>query len=196
MLRRCMIMLTAILVLPATWPPRPWAQQAPAAPAEQQGFDPQQLDALLAPVALYPDTLLTQLLMATTFPLQVVEAVRWLEDPAHKDLKGDALVQALTAVNWDLSVKSLVPFPQVLAQLNANLDWMQQVGYAFAAQQREVFDSIQRLRRQAQATGHLESTPEQVVRVEASLASQQASAPPGPQARSSPAQHTIVPAGQ
>jgi hypothetical protein len=103
--------------------------------------------------------------MATTFPLQVVEAERWLQDPAHKDLKGDALVQALAMVNWDPSVKSLAPFPQVLAQLNANLEWMQQVGYAFAAQQRDVFDSIQRLRRQAQATGHLESTPQQVVRV-------------------------------
>src|SRR3954467_12761755 len=131
MLRRSMIMIAAILVLPATWPPRPWAQQPPAAPAEQQTFDPQQLDALLAPIALYPDALLTQLLMATTFPLQVVEAERWLQNPVHKDLKGDALVQALSQVNWDPSVKSLAPFPQVLAQLNANLEWMQQVGYAF-----------------------------------------------------------------
>src|SRR5689334_24171568 len=128
MLRRCIIALVALLVLPATWPPSPRAQQTPAASGEAQVFDRQQLDALLAPIALYPDTLLTQLLMATTFPLQVVDAERWLQNPAHKDLKGDALVQALAAVNWDPSVKSLVPFPQVLAQLNANLDWMQQVG--------------------------------------------------------------------
>ena len=110
---------------------------------------------MLASIALYPDTLLTQVLMPTTFPLQVVEAERWLQDPAHKDLKGDALVQVLAAVKWDPSVKFLVRFAQVLAQLNGNLDWMQQVVYAFAAEQQNVFDSIQRLRRQAQSSGHL-----------------------------------------
>ena len=96
--------------------------------------------------------------MPTTFPLQVVEAERWLQDPAHKDLKGDALVQVLAAVKWDPSVKFLVRFAQVLAQLNGNLDWMQQVVYAFAAEQQNVFDSIQRLRRQAQSSGHLKSS--------------------------------------
>jgi hypothetical protein len=173
MLRRCLIALVAILILPATWPSLPRAQESPAATGEAQTFDPQQLDALLAPVALYPDELLTQLLMATTFPLQVVEAARWIEDPARKDLKGDALTQALAAEDWDPSVKSLVPFSQVLAQMNANLDWMQQVGYAFAAQQRDVLDSIQRLRRQAQSTGHLTSTPQQVVRTEPAEGGQQ-----------------------
>ena len=112
--------------------------------------------------------------MPTTFPLQVVEAERWLQDPAHKDLKGDALVQALAAVKWDPSVKFLVRFAQVLAQLNGNLDWMQQVVYAFAAEQQDVFDSIQRLRRQAQSSRHLESTPRQVVRTEPAQAGQPA----------------------
>ncbi|MBV8095803.1 MAG: DUF3300 domain-containing protein [Acetobacteraceae bacterium] len=182
MLRRWMIVLAALLVLPATWPSLPHAQQSSAAAAsgpnanagvaEADTFDPQQLDALLAPIALYPDTLLTQLLMATTFPLQVVEAARWVAEPAHKDLKGEPLTQALEKEKWDPSVKSLVPFPQVLAQLNQHLDWMQQVGYAFAQQQRDVFDSIQRLRRQAQSTGHLESSPQQVVRVEPATAAQ------------------------
>lgn len=192
MLRRCMIAFAAILVLPATWPVQPWAQQVPAASSEARVFGPQQLDALLAPIALYPDTLLTQLLMATTFPLQVVAAERWLQDPAHRELKGDALVHALAKVDWDPSVKSLVPFPQVVAQLNGNLDWMQQVGYAFAAQQRDVFDSIQRLRRQAQSTGHLESTPQQVVRTEPALVGEQTTAPAGQQTAAPAGQPTII----
>ncbi len=175
MLPRWLIGLAAILILHGSWPSLARAQQAPADvdAAAVQTFDPQQLDALLAPVALYPDQLVTQLLMAATFPLQVVDAARWLEDPAHKGLKGDALTKALEPLTWDPSVKSLVPFPQVLAQMNANLDWMQQLGYAFASQQQAVFDSIQRLRRQAQSSGHLQSSPQQVVHATAAPDGQQ-----------------------
>ena len=172
--RRWLAMLTAIALLDLGLPPPVMAQPPPAAvqtAADSGQFDVQQLDALLAPVALYPDQLLTQLLIAATFPLQVVEASRWIEDPAHKDLKGDALTKALASLNWDPSVKSLVPFPQVLSQLNNNLEWTQQLGYAFANQQKEVLDSVQRLRRQAQGQGHLQSTPQQVVRSEAPPAS-------------------------
>jgi hypothetical protein len=104
--------------------------------------------------------------MASTFPLEVVAAARWLEDPAHKSLTGDPLVKALEAEPWDPSVKSLVPFPVVLAMLNDNLPWLQQLGYAFATQQSDVFASIQRLRQRAQTSGHLESSPQQVVRTE------------------------------
>ena len=141
---------------------------APAA-AEQtaQDFDPAQLDALLAPIALYPDELLTQILMAVTFPLQIVEAARWLDDLAHKSLTGQALTDALKPLSWDPSVKSLVPFPQVLTQLNANLDWVQQLGYAVASQQKDVMNSIQHLRLQAQSEGHLQSSAQQVVKTEA-----------------------------
>jgi len=149
--------------LAAPPPPAPApVQQAPGADA----FSVEQLDALLAPVALYPDQLLTQLLIAATFPLQIVEASRWLDDPAHKDLKGEALTKALEPLSWDPSVKSLVPFPQVLSQLNNNLEWTQQLGYAFANQQKETLDSVQRLRRQAQGQGHLQSTPQLAVRSE------------------------------
>ena len=84
---------------------------------EATTFTAEHLDALLAPVALYPDALLVQVLMASTFPLQVVEASRWLEEPGNKDLQGEALAQALENLNWDPSVKSLVPFPQVVATL-------------------------------------------------------------------------------
>lgn len=104
--------------------------------------------------------------MASTFPLQVVAAQRWAEDPAHKGLSGDALTKALDPEPWDPSVKSLVPFPEVLAMMNANLDWMQQLGYAFAEQQADVLNSVQRLRQQAQANGNLQSTAQQVVRTD------------------------------
>jgi hypothetical protein len=140
------------------------AQPSPAAqPDDSQGYSVEQLDALLAPIALYPDQLLTQILMASTYPLQVVEAARWVADPTNKALTGDALTAALAQQNWDPSVKSLVPFPQVLEMMNGKLDWLQQLGYAMSVQQSAVMDSVQRLRRQAQAAGQLQSTPQQVV---------------------------------
>ena len=176
MARRFMRFLASGLIFNATFPldalaaetPVSVAQPAPAQPAlvqatSAQPFNAEQLDALLASIALYPDELLTQLLMASTFPLEVVAAARWVEDPAHKSLTGDALVKALEVEPWDPSVKSLVPFPVVLATLNNNLPWLQQLGYAFATQQAAVFASIQRLRQRAQASGHLQSSPQQVV---------------------------------
>jgi hypothetical protein len=129
-----------------------------AQPVPAQPFNEEQLDALLASIALYPDELLTQLLMASTFPLEIVAAARWVEDQAHKLLTGDALVKALEAEPWDPSVKSLVPFPVVLATLNNNLPWLQQLGYAFATQQADVFASIHRwaldLRHEVGGTDH------------------------------------------
>jgi hypothetical protein len=161
-----MRVLTSGLMLNATFPLEVLAQTTPAAaskPAAGQPFNTEQLDALVASIALYPDDLLTQLLMASTFPLEVVAAARWVEDPAHKSLSGDALVKALEAESWDPSVKSLVPFPVVLATLNSNLTWLQQLGYAFATQQADVFAAVQRLRRLAQANDKLQSSPQQVV---------------------------------
>ncbi|MGH7158808.1 MAG: DUF3300 domain-containing protein [Acetobacteraceae bacterium] len=140
------------------------AQVSPAAQqSEATEFNPEQLDALLAPIALYPDSLLTQVLMAATYPLQIVGASRWLEQGSNAQLHGDALAKALEGQNWDPSVKSLVPFPQVLAMMNGTLDWTQQVGYAFATQQADVMNSIQRLRAQAEQAGSLHSTPQQTV---------------------------------
>ena len=140
--------------------------RAPAAVAQSttaQAFSNEQIDALVASIALYPDDLLTQLLMASTFPLEVVAAARWVEDPAHKSLSGEALVKALEAEPWDPSVKSLVPFPAVLATMNGNLPWLQQLGYAFSTQQADVFAAVQRLRRLAQANDKLQSSPQQIV---------------------------------
>jgi hypothetical protein len=162
--------LACALMLHTSWPAMLLAQPAAVPAAAQtnsaQSFNTEQLDALLAPIALYPDELLTQTLMASTFPLQVVQAARWAEEPANKALSGDALTTALQPQPWDPSVKSLVPFPQVLAVMNSNLDWTQQLGYAFADQQAAVLDSVQRLRRQAQSKGNLQSSPQQVVRAE------------------------------
>src|SRR6516225_5123161 len=166
MASRLIRLLASGLILNATFPLDALAAPSPASvaqPAPAQPFNAEQLDALLASIALYPDELLTQLLMASTFPLEVVTAARWVEDPDHKSLTGDTLLKALEAEPWDQSVKSLVPFPVVLATLNNNLPWLQQLGYAFATQQADVFASIQRLRRRAQASGHLESSPQQVV---------------------------------
>jgi Protein of unknown function (DUF3300) len=151
-------------------PPPSFAQATPPAAADTATvFNAEQLDALLAPIALYPDALLAQVLMAATYPLQVVATSRWLDDPANKNLTGDALAQALANQPWDPSVKSLVPFPQVVAMLNSKLDWTQQLGYAFATQQADVMDSVQRLRQQAQAAGYLKTTEQQRVVVEKSV---------------------------
>jgi Protein of unknown function (DUF3300) len=132
-----------------------WAQDS------KKAFTPEQLDQLLAPIALYPDALLSQTLMAATYPLEVVEAARWSQ--ANPNLKGDAAVAAVKDKNWDVSVKSLVAFPQTLAMMNNNLDWTQKVGDAMIGQQKDVADSIQRLRAKAAAAGNLKTTPQQKV---------------------------------
>lgn len=132
-----------------------------------ESFDVAQLDALLAPIALYPDVLLTHTLMAATNPIDIVNASRWLEQGSNKSLQGAALEAALKNQPWEPAVKSLVPFPQVLAMLNQNLEWTQQLGFAMQAQEADVFASIQRLRQQASRAGKLQSTPQQVVRQDA-----------------------------
>src|SRR5581483_3782608 len=114
-----------------------------------------QLDQMLAPIALYPDSLLTPLLMAATFPQQIVEAGQWLQDPRNAALHGDALVAALEPLPWDPSVKTLVAFPQVIAMLNAHLEWTEALGTAFAEQQADTMARIQFLRQRALAAGTL-----------------------------------------
>ena len=123
----------------------------------------EQLDQLLAPIALYPDALLAQILMAATYPLDIVKARRWFQDPRHAALSGDQLVAALEAETWDPSVKALVTVPQILMMMDANLDWTEELGDAFVAQQADVMDAIQRLRHQAAAAGTLWSNDKQRV---------------------------------
>ncbi|WP_186308579.1 DUF3300 domain-containing protein [Paraburkholderia sp. BCC1885] len=136
--------------------------QAPSVP-ETAPFTLAQLDQMLAPIALYPDPLVAQILMAATYPLEVVEADRWLQDPQNAALSGIQLAAALETQPWDPSVKSLVPFPQILHMMDGNLDWIERLGDAFLADQTAVMDSVQRLRRQAEAAGKLDSTAQQVV---------------------------------
>ena len=118
-------------------------------------FSQQELDQMVAPIALYPDALLSQILMAATYPDEVVEAARWAG--ARPGLSGDEAVRAAETENWDPSVKSLVAFPQVLAHMGANPQWTQALGDAFLDRQSQVMDTVQALRRKAQAAGNLRS---------------------------------------
>lgn len=139
------------------------AQDSQSQVQATEQFTPEQLDQMLAPIALYPDVLVGQILMAATYPLQVVEADRWLQEPSNAALAGDPMTAALEQQNWDPSVKSLAPFPQILHMMDGNLDWTQRLGEAFLADQAAVMDSVQRLRQRAQTAGQLQSTPEQKV---------------------------------
>lgn len=152
------VLLAALLVLPGGV-----LAQSPGEPPSKP-FSREQLDQLLAPVALYPDSLLTQILMASTYPLEVVKANNWVKE--NKGLKGDPLTAALEKQEWDPSVKSLVNFPQVLQMMNDKLDWTQKLGDAFLAQQKDVLATVQTLRAKALEAGNLKTTKEQVVVVE------------------------------
>jgi len=127
----------------------------------QDKFSKEELDQMLAPIALYPDSLLAQMLMAATYPLEVVEAARWVGK--NPNLKGELLDQALQDKDWDVSVKSLANFPDVLAMIDEKIEWTTLVGDAFLAQQDDVMDTIQDLRAKAEAAGNLQSTREQKV---------------------------------
>jgi hypothetical protein len=119
-----------------------------AAVAERPAFSQERIEQMVAPIALYPDSLLAQVLMAATYPLEIVQASRWVKQ--HPDLKDEALDAALLDESWDPSVKTLVLFPDVLKRLNDNLDWTQDLGDAFLAQEGDVMDAVQRLRHEAQ----------------------------------------------
>ena len=151
--RRLLGLSAMVLALGPAWAVRAQDSKKP--------FTSEQLDQLLAPVALYPDALLAQTLMAATYPLEVVEAARWSQ--ANPNLKGDAAVAAVKDKSWDVSVKSLVAFPQVLSMMNGNLEWTQKVGDAMIGQQKDVAESVQRLRAKAQANGNLKTSSQQKV---------------------------------
>ena len=158
--------LLATLLQIATAPaqtPTPPAPASPPADQSQQLLKAEELDQLVAPIALYPDALLAEVLMASTYPLEVVQADRWATE--NKALKGDQLKAAVDKQSWDESVKSLVPTPSVLAMMSTKLDWTQKLGDAVLAQQPDVMDAVQRLRTKAQANNKLTSTKEQKVSV-------------------------------
>jgi len=146
-------------------PPAQATQQAPpsagqpAPPYAQQ--TPEQLQQLVAPIALYPDSLVAQVLAAATFPEQVVEADRWVQ--AHPDLKGDALGKAVDQQPWDPSVKALTGFPSVLGNMDKNLSWTSSLGDAYYNQQQDVTNAVQVMRQRAQQAGTLQSTQQETV---------------------------------
>ncbi len=129
-----------------------------AAPAAQGSFSVEQLEQLVAPIALYPDALLAQLLMASTYPLEIVEAARWSEK--NPKMKADQLEAALKEQTWDPAVKSLCAFPDVIKRMNDNLDWTQDLGDAFLGQKTELMDAVQNMRRKAFDSGNLKSSKE------------------------------------
>ncbi|EFM2177649.1 DUF3300 domain-containing protein [Escherichia coli] len=146
----------AAVTLPAT------VSAPPVTPAVvKSAFSTAQIDQWVAPVALYPDALLSQVLMASTYPTNVAQAVQWSHDNPLK--QGDAAIQAVSDQPWDASVKSLVAFPQLMALMGENPQWVQNLGDAFLAQPQDVMDSVQRLRQLAQQTGSLKSSTEQKV---------------------------------
>ena len=146
--------------VPAPAPAPVAAAPATAQPATQT-YTTAQIDQLTAPVALYPDNLLSQVLMASTYPTNVLQAVQWSQD--NPSMKGDAAVQAVATQPWDPSVKSLVAFPALLSLMGENPQWVQDLGNAFLAQPQDVMDSVQKLRAVAQQTGTLKSSPQQKV---------------------------------
>jgi hypothetical protein len=134
------------------------AQQPPAAAEAPAKLPPEQLDSLVAPIALYPDPLLAQVLAASTYPLEIVQLQQWL--PKHKDLKDQALVDAVKKESWDPSVQAMAALPDVVKLLSENIKWTAELGNAFLAQQSDVMDAVQRMRAKAQNAGQLKSSPE------------------------------------
>lgn len=139
-----------------------FALASPLASQAQPPFSPPQLSQLVAPIALYPDALLTQILMASTYPADVAEAARWSQQ--HPNLQGDLAVAAVQNRPWDPSVQSLVAFPQVLAMMGSHPAWVQDLGDAFLAEPEQLMEAVQRLRLQAQRAGHLASSKQLRVR--------------------------------
>jgi hypothetical protein len=165
--RQILVSPLLLALLFATWPENLSSYQEAQVPAEDAQAQqyaqqtPEDLQQLVAPIALYPDSLVAQILAASTFPDQVVEADQWVQ--AHPDLKGDALGQSVDQQTWDQSIKALTAFPSVLGNMNKNLSWTSSLGDAYYNQQQDVMDAIQVMRQRAQEAGNLKTTPQQTV---------------------------------
>src|SRR5271154_1974048 len=172
--KQILVSVLSLAFLFAMWPQNLLAQdqqappaqdatdQTPATPAPAYTQQtPEQLQQLVAPIALYPDSLVAQILAASTFPEQVVEADRWVQ--AHPDLKGADLGQAVDQQPWDPSVKALAAFPSVLGNMDKNLSWTSSLGDAYYNQQQDVMDALQVMRQRASQAGNLKTTPQEKV---------------------------------
>jgi len=170
--KQILVSLLSLTLSFAAWPqnlPAYQDAQAPNQAAQEQQYaqqTPDELQQLVAPIALYPDSLVAQILAASAFPEQVVEADRWVQ--ANPDLKGDALGQAVDQQPWDPSVKALAAFPSVLGNMDKNLSWTSSLGDAYYNQQQDVMDAVQVMRERAQEAGNLKTTPQQTVTAQGS----------------------------
>src|SRR5580698_2515131 len=160
----CFVVCFALVLFPAGASVEQDPPAQPAADAPQQTLNAEQLESMVAPIALYPDSLLSQVLVACTYPLEVVEAQQWLDQ--NKALTGASLVDAAKKQNWDPSIQALVPFPDVVKRLNSDIRWTTDLGNAFLAQQADVMAAVQRLRAKAKDSGKLTDTPQEKVVVD------------------------------
>jgi hypothetical protein len=167
---RRVVLIVAVASAPLTAasqsPPSPPSPPTPPAPQPVAQQTPQQLQELVAPIALYPDALVAQILAASTYPAEDVEADRWMQD--HSDLKGDQLGDSVNAQSWDPSVKALTQFPSVLTNLDKNISWTSSLGEAYVNQQQDVMTAVQVMRQRAQQAGKLQSDSQQTVTTQSS----------------------------
>ena len=163
-MKRCLAVWCALLLCPVA-PIRaddpPANEEAPQASVPAPSFTPDQINSLVAPIALYPDELVSQILVASTYPLEIVQAYQWMQQ--HPELKSQDLVSAAQKQSWDPSVQALVAFPDVLKRMNQDITWTTNLGNAFLAGQSNVMDAIQRMRARAQDAGKLTSSEKQKV---------------------------------
>src|SRR4029077_440377 len=155
-------------------PPPAQSQEMTTTTNDQQTttLAPQELDSLVAPIALYPDPLLAQTLAASTYPLEVIQLQQWMNN--NKSLQGKALADAVAKQPWDPSIQSLAEFPAVVHRMAGNLQWTTDLGNAFLAQQSDVMDAVQRMRSKAQGTGNLTTNAQQKVETETGEGGEQA----------------------
>jgi hypothetical protein len=142
-----------------SYEPRGQSNELPSAPTAQ--LSPEELQQLVAPIALYPDALVAQILAASTYPTEIVEADRWMQ--SHSNLKGEDLAREVDKQPWDPSVKALTQFPSVLENMDKNLSWTSSLGDAYANQDQDVMNAVQTMRQQAQKAGHLNSSDHEKV---------------------------------
>ena len=143
------------------WFPAQTAPQSSSAQEASAPISPDQLDSLVAPIALYPDPLLAQVLAASTYPLEIMQLQQWLA--RNPGLQGQALAQAVAKQPWDPSVQAMAVLPEVVKRLADNIQWTTDLGNAFLAQESDTMNAVQRMRQKAEGTGSLQSTPQQVV---------------------------------
>ncbi len=159
-IRKLVAFFCAALLIPGNilWA---WPQETAATSAETAKIPNDQLDSLVAPIALYPDPLLSQTLVASTYPHEIIQLQQWLQK--HKDLKGKALTDAVMKQGWDASIQAMAQLPDVVKQLAENIKWTTDLGNAFLAQQNDVMDAVQRMRKKAQEKGNLKTSEQQKV---------------------------------